>query len=215
VADPAHETQRDTVYTDIVVVTLWNSGGTATKLGVTCSYYNLKYRAQNTSVDNIFWPILVQSWQDFLRPLWIMYVCMYVLCVYMYLCMYEWMCVCMYVYMYVYVRVHEYMDWQWLGVCDWPRQLIALGKAGRPLFVTSISCIPAKNSLGLNAFVSCACQIIQLFSVVFCLVRAVRKLDLRLLMKETRNKWRPVDRPSSERGECFLENQYVFDDQGR
>jgi len=34
-------------------------------------------------------------------------------------------------------------------------------------------------------------------------------------MKETRNKWRPVDRPSSERGECFLENQYVFDDQGR
>jgi len=38
-----------------------------------------------------------------------------------------------------------------------------------------------------------ACEIIQLFSVVFCVFRAVHKFDFRLVVNETPNKWRPVE----------------------
>jgi len=36
----------------------------------------------------------------------------------------------------------------------------------------------------------------QLFSVVFCMVRAVHKFDFRLVINETYNKWRQVDSSS-------------------
>jgi hypothetical protein len=58
-----------------------------------------------------------------------------------------------------------------------------LRKADRPLFVTS------QTSLGRSADVFCACQIIQIFTVVRYVVRAVHKLDFGLLTNETRNKW--------------------------
>jgi len=45
-------------------------------------------------------------------------------------------------------------DW---GVCGWPWQLFALGKASCPLFVNSNRSILVKNILGLNVVVFCAC----------------------------------------------------------
>jgi hypothetical protein len=36
------------------------------------------------------------------------------------------------------------------GVCSWPWQWFALGKGGRPLFVTSNPCIPFKKYIGLK-----------------------------------------------------------------
>ena len=62
------------------------------------------------------------------------------------------------------VRYSTDTDW---GVCNWPWYLFALGKADRPLFVT----------------VFCACELIQLFSVVFCMLRAVHKFDFGLVTK--------------------------------
>lgn len=38
-----------------------------------------------------------------------------------------------------------------------------------------------------------ACEIIQLFFVVFCVFRAVHNFDSRLVINETRNKWRSVE----------------------
>jgi hypothetical protein len=40
--------------------------------------------------------------------------------------------------------------------------------------------------------VFCACGIIQLFCVVFCVVRAVHKFGFRLVVEENPNKWRGV-----------------------
>jgi hypothetical protein len=41
--------------------------------------------------------------------------------------------------------------------------------------------------------VFCACEIIQLPSVLFSVARAVNKFDFRLVINETPNKWRPVE----------------------
>ena len=78
------------------------------------------------------------------------------------------------------------------GVCRRPWHLFVLGKADRPLYVTSNRCIPIKNILGRNSVVFCACEIIQLFSVAFCVVRAVHIFNFRLVINEISNKWRPV-----------------------
>jgi hypothetical protein len=72
--------------------------------------------------------------------------------------------------------------WQWF----------ALGKAVRVLFVTSNRCIPVEGTGGWSAVVFFSCEIIELFSVVFCVVRTVQKFDSRPVLNETRNKWRPV-----------------------
>ena len=49
-----------------------------------------------------------------------------------------------------------------------------------------------------------ACETIHLFSVVFCVVRAVRVSDCRLVINETPDKWRRVERRSrSDRDSCF------------
>jgi len=45
--------------------------------------------------------------------------------------------------------------------------------------------------------VICACKAIQFFSVGFYAVTSVIKFDLRLYIKETPKKWRPVEKRSS------------------
>jgi hypothetical protein len=80
-----------------------------------------------------------------------------------------------------------FTDTDW-GVCSWPWHLFALGKTDHPLFVISNRYIP----VGWSAVVFCACEIIQLFSVVFCVIRAVHEFDFRLVINETSSIWRPV-----------------------
>ena len=60
------------------------------------------------------------------------------------------------------------------------------------MFVTSNRHIPVKNTLDLSTVVFCGCDIIHLYSVLFCVVRAVHKFDFGLIMKKTPKKWRPV-----------------------
>ena len=50
----------------------------------------------------------------------------------------------------------------------------------------------------------CACDIIRLYPVVFCVVRAARKFDFRHVVDETPNKWLLV------RGHADIKN-HVFD----
>jgi len=77
-----------------------------------------------------------------------------------------------------------------------------LREADSLLFVTSNRCIPVENTSCSSAVVFCACEIIQLFSVVFYVVRA--KHDFRLVMNEASNKWRPVKWTSCSAGDsCF------------
>ena len=66
-------------------------------------------------------------------------------------------------------------DW---GVFSWPWQMFALGKDNPPLSVTSNRCVPVKNTLGCSAYVFFAYKIIQLYSVVFCVVIAVYKFGM-------------------------------------
>jgi hypothetical protein len=42
-------------------------------------------------------------------------------------------------------------------------------------------------------------EVIHLFSVAFCEVRAVHKFGFKLVINETRNKWRPAERSGSDR----------------
>ena len=70
------------------------------------------------------------------------------------------------------------------GVRKWPWQCFALGKADLPLFVANNRCAAAKDALGWSAVVFCACEIMQLFSVGFCVVRAVHRIEFRLLINE-------------------------------
>jgi hypothetical protein len=69
-------------------------------------------------------------------------------------------------------------------VCSWPWQWFALRKTDHLSFVISNQCIPVKNISGWSAVVFCACEIIQLFSLVFCVVRAVHNFDFRLVINE-------------------------------
>ena len=45
------------------------------------------------------------------------------------------------------------------------------------MFMTRNRCVPVKNMLGSNVVVSCACELIPLFSVVVNVVRVVYKFD--------------------------------------
>jgi hypothetical protein len=76
-------------------------------------------------------------------------------------------------------------DW---GVCSWPCKMFVLGKANISLSVNSNRCIPVKNTIGWTSVVFCACDIIQLFSIVFCIVSAVNEIDLRRVTNETPDK---------------------------
>jgi hypothetical protein len=62
----------------------------------------------------------------------------------------------------------------------WLNMAVVLVKGERTSFVTTNWCIPVKNSLDRVAVVFCSCEIIQIFSVVFCVVWAVCKFDSRL-----------------------------------
>jgi hypothetical protein len=55
-------------------------------------------------------------------------------------------------------------------------------------FVTSNRFSPVKKTLGWRAVVFCACEITQLLSVVFCVVRAVSEFEFRFRIKETSKK---------------------------
>jgi len=53
-------------------------------------------------------------------------------------------------------------------------------RLGRPavlLLGTNNRCIPAKNALSLSAIVFCACEMIQLLSLVLFVVKVVHKFD--------------------------------------
>jgi hypothetical protein len=62
-----------------------------------------------------------------------------------------------------------------------------------------------QKTLGWSAVVFCACETMQLFSVVFCVVRAMYKFDFRLVTNGTPYKLWPVERePCSNTGLlCF------------
>ena len=57
--------------------------------------------------------------------------------------------------------------------------------------MTIKQCITVKNILHSSAVVFCACEIIVFF-VVFYIVRVVEKIDFRLVVGETPDKWRPA-----------------------
>jgi len=52
----------------------------------------------------------------------------------------------------------------------------------------------SKIRLGWNAGVFCASEILQLFLLVICIIRVVHKFFFGLIINETPNKWRPVQR---------------------
>ena len=55
----------------------------------------------------------------------------------------------------------------------------------------------------------CACEVIQLFSVVLCVVRSVNKFDFRIVTNETHNKQRRVSVKKKPRH--LVAETYVFD----
>jgi hypothetical protein len=75
-------------------------------------------------------------------------------------------------------------------VCSRPWHWFALGKANRPLFVTPKWCIPVKNTSWWSPVVFYACELIQLFSVLLCVVTFVHKFHFRVPKNETPDKWR-------------------------
>ena len=60
----------------------------------------------------------------------------------------------------------------------------ALGKDDCPLFVIINQCIPITDALNGNGVVFLACEIIQFFCLVFCMVKAVHKFDFRLVIND-------------------------------
>jgi hypothetical protein len=60
----------------------------------------------------------------------------------------------------------------------------ALEKNDCPLFVTTNRCIPVIETLNGNAVVFLACDIIELFCLLFCMVRTVHKFDFRSVIKD-------------------------------
>jgi hypothetical protein len=60
--------------------------------------------------------------------------------------------------------------------------------------VTSNRCIPVKNTLDRSTVEFCACKIVHLLSVVFCVVGIVHKFNFSVVRNQTHNKWRPLER---------------------
>jgi hypothetical protein len=57
----------------------------------------------------------------------------------------------------------------------------------------------------------CVCEIMQLFCVESCVVKAVHKFYLRIDISETPNKWQPVEkRSSSDTDSCFWQDVCMF-----
>jgi len=84
---------------------------------------------------------------------------------------------------------------------------MAVEKANTPYIVTSNPCIQTHWSEVEACF---ACDIIHLFSVVFCMVRFVHKFAFRLVTNK-KPKRRPVERSSCSDGEImFLTRSLYF-----
>jgi hypothetical protein len=94
------------------------------------------------------------------------------------------------------------------GVCSWPWQWFA----DYPLWtVTDVFQLQIHWAGTQSRFVRV--EVIQLFSVAFCVVRAVHKIGFRLVVNETLNKWRPVERRSGrDRESCLWQDLYVSPD---
>jgi len=101
--------------------------------------------------------------------------------------------------------------WYW-GVCSWPWQSFARGKpTPSPFFLWTVTDVFQLKYTGLKCSRVLCVRDKQLFSVVFYVVTAVHKFDFRLVMYETPNEWRPVERRScSDRKLCFWQDLYVF-----
>jgi hypothetical protein len=67
----------------------------------------------------------------------------------------------------------------------------------------SNSCIPVQNRWGWSAIVSCTCELILLFFVVFNVARTVHKFDFRLVIHWTPNKWWPADNDKGSHRHIF------------
>jgi hypothetical protein len=102
------------------------------------------------------------------------------------------------------------IDTDW-GVFSWPWKLFPLMKADRPSLWPVTDVCHLKMHWGWRAVVFCACEVLQLFSAVFYVVRAVHKFEFRLVINETPSKWRPVEiRSCSDRDLCFWRDVYIF-----
>ena len=80
-------------------------------------------------------------------------------------------------------------------------------KKWQPVAIYSYS---NKNVLYWSAVVFCVYEIIQLLSVVFCIIRVVCKFDFKLVVKDTPNKWQLVEFDS-----CFWQHLCVFPPESR
>jgi hypothetical protein len=97
-------------------------------------------------------------------------------------------------------------------VCSWPWQWFTVGNADCSLWpVTNVFQSQIHWAGTQSHFVRV--EVIQLFSVAFCVVRTVHKIGFRLAINETRNKWRPVERMSgSDRDSYLWQDLYVSPD---
>jgi len=92
------------------------------------------------------------------------------------------------------------------GICIRPWQWFALGKAESRLLVTSNRCIPVQSTVDRSAVEFCgACKIMHLLSVVFCVVGVVHQFNFSVVINQTPNKWRPL-----ERGTCVFGGIYIL-----
>jgi len=74
------------------------------------------------------------------------------------------------------------------GVCIRLWQWFALGKAESRLLVTSSRRIPVKNKLDRSSVEFCACKIMHLLSLVFCVVGVVHKFNFSVVRNQRPNK---------------------------
>jgi hypothetical protein len=79
-------------------------------------------------------------------------------------------------------KSHAVTDSDW-GVCSWPGLCFALGRAV-PCLLPVTNAFQLKH-IRLSAVMFCTCEIIHFFSTVFCLVRALQKLDFRIVKQPT------------------------------
>ena len=99
-------------------------------------------------------------------------------------------------------------DW---GVYSWPWQSFARRKPDPPTPLWPVTDVFQLKHTGLKCIRVLCARDKQLFSVVFYVVTAVHKFDFRLVMYETPNEWRPVERRScNDRILCFWQDLYVF-----
>jgi hypothetical protein len=87
------------------------------------------------------------------------------------------------------------------GVCCWTWLWFALCQSDRPLLVTDNRCIQIENTF--SAVVFCECEIIQLFSVVFFVFRAVHKFYFRFVINKTTTSY-------SDRDSCLGQCQCLL-----